>query len=92
MRLRSAAEARVGGDRRLEALERHVALAEAEQRLAAAGERRRVARIGDDRAIEVRRGVVEILPGQADVAEAGFGGIEIAATASARPRSFARRP
>ncbi len=48
------AEARVRDDGGFEALERHVALAEPEQRLASAHERRNVARIGDDRAIEVR--------------------------------------
>ena len=69
-------EVGVRNDGRLEALERHVPLAQAEKRLAPADKRGNVSRIGDDRPIEVSRGVVEILLGQRDVAQANLRRVE----------------
>ena len=56
MRLRSSVSFGIGGNRRFETGERLLALAEREQRLAPAGERRCVSSVGGERAIEMRRG------------------------------------
>ena len=76
MRLRRPGQPRVSDNRRFEALQRLVAIAEPEKRVTAADQCRRVARIRDDRAIEVRGGSLGVLLRQGDVAEAGFRRIE----------------
>ncbi len=77
MRVRSGASDGIGDDRRLEALERLVALAERQQRFAAADQRRHVPRIGDNARSKCSDGALVILLGEPDVAEPGFGRIEV---------------